>query len=315
MIFIENILENSYRESKLVLTIGSFDGVHLGHQEIVKLVVKLAKQKKCRSAVVILRPHPRQFFFPDIPLNTLTSENSQQNLMALLGIELIGILPFNKDVAFIEAEDFVLNVLLKFADIDTIVIGHNFRFGRDAKGDFELLSRLGKKHGFEVVQVPPLIIQGERVSSSLIRELVLEGEMEKIPTFLGRRYSIVGKVVMGRGMGRVLGFPTANIIPFNTAIPPHGVYIAESVLDDGSAYPSAVNIGIAPTIRKSDFAIESYLLNFNGDLLGKVVEVIFHKRIRPEKKFSNKEELIDAIKQDVGLVEDYFSKFSSKSKT
>ncbi|MCX8064096.1 MAG: bifunctional riboflavin kinase/FAD synthetase [Candidatus Hydrogenedentes bacterium] len=306
MIFIENVLGLSYKDSRVVLTIGSFDGVHLGHQEIIRTVVELAKQKNCKSCVIILRPHPRQYFFPGIPLNTLTSEKAQINLMTSLGVEIVGILPFDGNVASIEPENFVLHVLMRFAEIDTIVVGHDFRFGKGAKGDFKLLSKLAEKCSFDVVQVPPLVIQGERVSSSLIRELVLEGEMEEIPIFLGREYSIIGKVVKGKGIGKVLGFPTANIIPLNTAIPPHGVYVAKSILEDGSKYPSAVNIGIAPTIRKSDFAIESHLINFEGDLLNKEVEVIFYKRIRPEKKFSNKDELIKAIEQDVEIVKSYF---------
>ncbi len=315
MILIPDILVERYTQDKLVLTIGSFDGVHLGHQKIIKSIVELSKKHNCKSCVLVLRPHPRQYFFPDIPINTLTSEKTQEKLFELLGVDITGVLPFNQSVANIEPENFVKDILLKFANIRTIVIGHDFRFGKGARGDFELLLKLGASYGFEVVQMPPLIIQGERVSSSLIRELVLEGEMEKIPVFLGREYSITGRVIKGRGIGRILGFPTANILPFNSAIPPHGVYVAESILEDGTIFPSAINIGIAPTIRVSDFAIESYLLGFDGELINKTIEVVFYKRLRPEKKFSSRDELIQAIKKDVELVESYFKYKASKNKT
>jgi riboflavin kinase/FMN adenylyltransferase len=185
------------------------------------------------------------------------------------------------------------------------IVGHDFAFGKDARGNFEYLEQVAPQYGLEVRQVPPVIIQGERVSSTLIRERVLQGELENVELFLGRKYSIVGTVTTGRGMGSKLGFPTANVEPHNSAVPAHGVYVAEALLD-GQRYRAAVNIGIAPTIRHEDIMIEAHLLDFSGDIVGKRIEIVFHKRLRPEKKYATLDELIAAIAEDVAEVRSFF---------
>ncbi|MGC8738779.1 MAG: bifunctional riboflavin kinase/FAD synthetase [Candidatus Hydrogenedens sp.] len=307
MIIIEDIRKTKIKDNNVVLTIGSFDGVHLGHLEILKEVVSLAHINNGTPCVMVLRPHPRTYFSPTIPLKILTSDEKQQSLFSQNGIEITTILPFNQETANLSAEEFITKILLNFEHLYAVVVGHDFRFGKNAEGDFNLLKRYGKKYEFKVKQIPPLIIQGERVSSSLIRELVLDGEMGKIIDFLGRRYSLSGRVIKGRGIGQQLGFPTANIVPFHSAIPPHGVYSAECVLEDGRIFPSAVNIGIAPTIRQEDFAIEAHIIDFNEEILNKKIEIVFHKHIRPEKKFASREELIQAIREDVENIRQYFS--------
>ncbi|MGC8846285.1 MAG: bifunctional riboflavin kinase/FAD synthetase [Candidatus Hydrogenedens sp.] len=307
MRIIEDIRKTKIKDNNVVLTIGSFDGVHLGHLEILKEVVSLAHINNGTPCVMVLRPHPRTYFSPTIPLKILTSDEKQQSLFSQNGIEITTILPFNQETANLSAEEFITKILLNFEHLYAVVVGHDFRFGKNAEGDFNLLKRYGKKYEFKVKQIPPLIIQGERVSSSLIRELVLDGEMGKIIDFLGRRYSLSGRVIKGRGIGQQLGFPTANIVPFHSAIPPHGVYSAECVLEDGRIFPSAVNIGIAPTIRQEDFAIEAHIIDFNEEILNKKIEIVFHKHIRPEKKFASREELIQAIREDVENIRQYFS--------
>lgn len=306
MRIVKDIRKIKIKDKNIVLTIGSFDGVHLGHIEILKEVVSLSNSVDGTPCVMVLRPHPRTYFSPDIPLNILTCDEKQESLFKQNGIKITTILPFNKQTANLSPEEFVENILYNFEQIYAVVVGHDFRFGKNAEGDFELLKKYGKNYGFKVKQIPPLIIHGERVSSSLIRELVLEGEMEKIVNFLGRRYSLMGQVVRGRGIGRQLGFPTANILPFHNAVPPHGVYSAECVLEDGRIFPSAVNIGIAPTIRQQDFAVEAHIINFNEEILNQKMEIVFHKHIRPEKKFSSREELINAIREDVEQIRKYF---------
>ncbi|HOV34275.1 MAG TPA: bifunctional riboflavin kinase/FAD synthetase [Candidatus Hydrogenedens sp.] len=309
MKLVKDIQETKISDKNLVLTIGSFDGVHLGHVEILKEVVSLANSHKGTPCVMVLRPHPRTYFSPDAPLNILTCEEKQQSLFKEIGVKITAILPFNQETANLSPEQFITKILLNFEGLRFILVGHDFRFGKGAKGDFKLLKDFGKKYKFEVKQFPPLIIQGERVSSSLIRELVLEGEMEKVVQFLGRRYSILGRVIPGRGIGKQLGFPTANILPFHNAIPPHGVYSAECILEDGRVLPTAVNIGIAPTIRQQDFAIEAHILDFDEQILGQNVELIFHKHLRPEKKFSSREELIHAIGEDINTIKQYFDEY------
>jgi riboflavin kinase/FMN adenylyltransferase len=157
----------------------------------------------------------------------------------------------------------------------------------------------------EVCQIDPLFVGGQCVSSTIIRERILQGEMESVEGLLGRRYAIEGEVVTGRGIGNQLGFPTANVAPHNSAVPAHGVYAAETVVD-GHPWMAAVNVGIAPTIRQEQMTIEAHLLDFHGNLVGRVIEIVFHKRLRPEKKFSSLDELIAAIAEDVAVVREHF---------
>ncbi|MBI3192584.1 MAG: bifunctional riboflavin kinase/FMN adenylyltransferase, partial [Pedosphaera parvula] len=180
-----------------------------------------------------------------------------------------------------------------------------FAFGKDAAGNHTYLEAMAPRLGFAIEQVPPLVVEGERVSSTLIREYILQGDLDHVERFLGRKYSIVGEVKRGRGMGAKLGYPTANIEPGNYAVPVHGVYIAEALLD-GNRYQAAVNIGIAPTIRHEDIMVEAFLLGFNEDIVGKQLEVIFHRRLRPELKFNSLPDLIAAIGRDVEAVRAYF---------
>ncbi len=312
MKLIKDIRKTKVKEKNIVLTIGSFDGVHLGHIGILKEVVSLSKSVDGTPCVMVLRPHPRTYFSPDTPLNILTCDEKQESLFKQNGVKITTVLPFNKETANLSPEEFIIDVLHNFENLYAVVVGHDFRFGKNAEGDFNLLKKYGKTYNFKVKQIPPLVIQGERVSSSLIRELVLEGEMEKMVDFLGRRYSLMGQVVKGRGIGKQLGFPTANILPFHSAIPPHGVYSAECILEDGQILPSAVNIGIAPTIRQQDFAVEAHIINFHEEILNQKIEIVFHKHIRPEKKFSSKEELVQAIREDIKQIEYYFYKLHNE---
>lgn len=303
---IRNIFEVTVPDENVILTIGSFDGVHLGHQEIIRQVVEISRQEKGVAGVMVLRPHPRQYFFPDIPINILTCETKQEQIFQQLGVDMVLVLPFDFITANLEPDEFVRRLARQIPHLKHIVIGHDFRFGRGAKGDYKLLKRFGELFRFSVDQVPPLIIHGERVSSSLIRELILEGEVEKVVHFLGRQYSIVGKVERGKGMGKILGFPTANVNPYHNTIPAHGVYAGVCVLEDGRKYISAINVGIAPTIRNKDLTIEAHLIDFNEDILGQEVELIFYKHMRPEKKFSSRSELVEAIREDVEYVKHFF---------
>jgi len=180
------------------------------------------------------------------------------------------------------------------------------QFGKGARGDLEMLSAMGRAHGFDVEEIPPLIVESERVSSTLIRERVLQGDLDTVEALLGRKYSITGEVQRGRGIGAELGYPTANIKPNHSAVPAQGVYIATAIVD-GRRLPAAVNIGIAPTIRQEDLTIEAHILDFTAELAGEEIEIEFHKRIRPEKKFRNREELTAQIARDVQSVRDYFA--------
>lgn len=290
----------------LVLTVGSFDGVHLGHQRVIEELVTRARRASGTAAAMTLRPHPREFFAPSHAPNLLTSDKKKLELFERIGVDAVFILPFTQQVAYLEPRAYVETIIQRRCHAREMVVGHDFRFGKGAEGDYALLQELGRDFGFSVYQVPPLMLDGERVSSTAIRERLLEGDLDAAESFLGRKYSIAGEVVSGRGIGATLGFPTANILPHHTAIPAQGVYAAK-VLLDGVEYPAAVNIGIAPTIRHDETVIEAFLIDFDGNIRGTEIEVIFHQRLRPEKKFGSYDELIAAIHTDVKNIKSIFS--------
>ena len=290
---------------ELVLTIGSFDGVHLGHRRILDMVIARARELSGTPALMTLRPHPRHFFSPENAPNMICSEGKQEQLLAEAGVAVLYVLPFDAETARMTPETFVAEIIAARCHARRLVIGHDFCFGADASGDYEHLAALGPQYGFKVAQAPQLTVLGERVSSTAIRERILQGELDRIEPFLGRKYSIVGEVVQGRGIGVQLGFPTANVEPHHSAIPAHGVYAAE-VLLDGAAHIAAVNIGVAPTIRNEGRLIEAHLIDYAGDLVGKQVEIVFYKRLRPEKKFAGRDALIAGIAADVRFVREYF---------
>ncbi|MBI1321397.1 MAG: bifunctional riboflavin kinase/FAD synthetase [Candidatus Hydrogenedens sp.] len=289
----------------LVLTIGSFDGVHLGHRAIMARVQERARELGGTAGLMTLHPHPRQVFSPDNAPNVLTSLAQKRALLEAQGMDAFFVLPFNDTVAAFEAERFLEEIILGQCGARHLIVGHDFAFGRGARGNFDFLVEAAPRLGFEVEEVPPVILHGERVSSTLIRECILQGELDKAELFLGRKYAMEGEVVKGRGMGRQLGYPTANIKPWNKAVPANGVYAAEAIVDR-HRFVAAVNVGIAPTIRHEDITVEAFLLDFEGDLVRKEIEIVFHQRLRPEKKFDSLDALIAAIDDDVAQIRAYF---------
>jgi len=298
MTTIENVREVDRRFPRVILTVGSFDGVHRGHQRILAELVRTARGRNGTAAVMTMLPHPREFFSPERAPNLLTSHEKKLELMEAAGVDVVFVLPFDAEIAHIAPEAFVRDLICERCGTEELIVGHDFRFGRDAEGDYHLLVAMGQELNFRVSQVAPFIHDGERVSSTGIRERLLEGDLEGAEALLGRKYSVVGDVLRGRGIGVTLGFPTANIKPHHTAVPAQGVYAAE-VLLLGKLYPAAVNIGIAPTIAHDDTVIEAHLLDFHQEIRGGRIEVIFHKRLRTEKKFPSREALTSAIRKDV----------------
>ncbi len=305
MRIIEDVRCNDVILPHVVMTVGSFDGVHVGHRFILEEVVRAGRAAHGTAALLTMRPHPREYFSPDHAPNLLTSEAKKLKLLENAGLDAVFFLPFNSDVASLSPIAFIEEILAKRCHARRLLIGHDFCFGKDARGDYQLLIDEAPKHGFEVAQVPPVLVDGERVSSTLIRERILLGDLDKAERFLGRRYSIVGEVESGRGIGSKLGYPTANIKPHHSAVPAQGVYVAEALVN-GGRFAAAVNIGIAPTIRQEDLTIEAFLLDFHENVLHREIEIVFHKRLRPERKFSSYDALIAQIGKDVGEVRAYF---------
>jgi len=289
----------------LALTIGSFDGVHRGHQRILYELIAAARERHGAAAVMTMRPHPRELFTPDNAPNLLTSEKKKLALFEAAGVDAVLMLPFDWNVARMDRQEFLRDVICGNCRAEVLVVGHDFQFGSNALGDFDYLQSRNAEYGYEVRQVPPLMVNGERVSSTAIRERLLEGNLALAETFLGRKYSVLGEVIRGRGIGHTLGFPTANIRPYHTAAPAQGVY-AGKVLLGNQSYAAAVNIGIAPTIRHEDSVIEAHLLDFDQDIRGCEIEIVFHARLRPEKKFASREALMEGIQADVATIREYF---------
>ena len=281
------------------MTIGTFDGVHLGHRKVIGKTVEEAAEAGGTSMVITFDPHPRSILetYEYPPL--LTSTEHKIKLLEQLGIEKCTIIKFDRKFADISAEDFI-DLLQHKLDLKKIILGKHTRFGRDRRGNADLVSSLGRKNRFGVEVIEPVIVDNVIVSSTLIRKYVHAGELDQAAGFLGRKFSVLGTVTKGDTIGRRLGYPTANIDPHNEVIPPSGVYAVRVILEE-IYYIGILNIGYRPTIKntgKVGQAIEAHIFDFHRMIYGKEIEVIFEQKIREEKRFGDTSELIEQIKQD-----------------
>jgi len=306
------IFEDSNRFSQLqescVATIGKFDGVHLGHQLILDQLNQKAEQFDLPSLVIVVEPHPEEFFASDArscPAR-LTILKEKLELLDSFGIDFVFLLKFDKALSELSAQAYIADILVKGLGVKSFIVGNDFRFGHQRKGDFSLLQEAGEQFGFEVVETAAYERNGHRISSTFIREQLANADFTLVEQLLGRPYSIKGEVVQGAQLGADLGFPTCNINPQRLRIPLHGVYACEVRLVDRYR-PAAVNIGYRPTVTESGEALlEAHILDFNEDLYGKTIEVIFRQKIREELKFSGLDELKSQISADVEQVREIF---------
>lgn len=284
------------RES--LLTIGAFDGVHRGHQHLIRNLVHRARQTERLAAVLTFYPHPRTVLMPSRPFQYLTSPGEKAALFERLGLDLAAIVPFTLEMASTSAQGFLAEVQERF-QMQELWVGRDFTLGRNREGDVAELRRLGLTMGFEVRVVDPLTWGGEVISSSRIRHLLHEGQVREAARLLGRPYAISGRVVEGARRGKGLGFPTANIqvLP-ERLVPARGVYATFSWVGD-ERHPSVTNIGTCPTFGDGDFRLESFLLEYEGDLYGFDLVVEFVARLRDERRFPGPEALSSQVAQDV----------------
>jgi riboflavin kinase/FMN adenylyltransferase len=281
-----------------VLTLGNFDGVHLGHQAIFRMLIKRAREKNGTSIVFTFVPHPMKVISPEKAPKLLTNYKEKIELIKKSGVDVVICINFTKEFAEISAEDFVKNVLCKRIKPKEIIIGSNYLFGKGRKGSPELLKELGKECGFTVTIIEEIKIDNVMVSSSIIRKIISEGKVDEAPKYLGRLYSVEGIVIEGTKRGkRLLNVPTANLSTINELLPRDGVY-AVKVDVGGKIFGGAANIGYNPTFNGSKFSFETHILDFDGNLLGKTIRVYFVKRIRDEIKFATAEELAEQLKKD-----------------
>ena len=304
-----NIHRNHPHLIESIITIGSFDGLHLGHQYLIWEVKKLAEKSKLPFYLISFEPHPRLVLQNNGDFKLLQTWEEKISQLEKLGIENLIALPFTRELSLKSAEEFILEYILKPLKPKIIVLGYDHKFGRDRQGSKDTFLALKEKLNldFEVIQLQEYMNQRSQISSSIIRQHIQKGQIENANELLGYNYSITGKVVEGKKLGRTLGFPTANILPNENhkLIPAIGVYHT-SIEIEGVSYKSATSIGLNPTVENIDIPkIETYILDFNEEIYGREVTLKFHHYIRGEEKYNTIEELKSAIEKDVMKIQDF----------
>lgn len=291
-----------------VLAIGNFDGIHLGHQEILRSAVARAQAIGAVSTALTFDPSPRKVLRPDSAPLRLSTNAQRMDWFNALGLEAAVILPFTLELARLSPEEFVEQILVRDLHIKTVLVGEDFHFGHKQAGNVKLLKELGTKNGFEVVIIPPVQYRGEIVSSTIIRREVAEGDVSHAGRLLGRPFALTGEVVSGTGTGRKFTFPTLNLAAEQELLPARGVYITRTFFDSETcSRRSVTNIGVRPTFNGSALSVETHLLDFQGTNTPNRIEVRFWKRLREEKKFTGPDELRTQIARDIATANKFFS--------
>lgn len=283
---------------RMVVTIGNFDGIHRGHQELFARMVKSARATAATAAVLTFDPHPYEVLRPESTPQLITTTEEKIRLIGLTGADILIIQPFTLEFSRLSARDFLTNLLIPYLRPTKIIVGQNFRFGRDKGGGTNYLQEASRLYHFEVDVVPSIRESDATLSSSSIRSAIVDGDVEKAKCYLGRPYSISGHVVKGDNRGHRLGFPTANLETQSHLIPADGVYACLAHVRD-RFYSAVINIGLRPTFQTNKRTIEVHMLDFSGDLYGTDLELLFFSRIRPEKRFSSADELKAQISLDI----------------
>lgn len=288
-------------EFDTVVTIGNFDGVHKGHQVLIEKTATYAKARGIKSAVFTFLNHPINYFVLE-KVKNIFDEKEKERLIEGFGIDYLIDIPFDKAMTQISAEQFIVKILKDKIHAKKIVVGHDFTFARNKEGTVDVLREIGHEYGIEVEIVQPIKINGIRVSSTFIRELISEGRVDEIPQYLGTPYVIEGEIIHGKANGRKMGYPTANISLKDQIInPKNGIY-ASRVIIDGKKYFGATNVGMNPTVNGKYLSIETNILDFDEDIYGKRVRIEFLEKIRDEKKFESLDELRKQLDLDTGFV-------------
>jgi riboflavin kinase/FMN adenylyltransferase len=298
--------ENAEIARPTVLTLGVFDGLHLGHQLIMKTVVERARTIGVMPTVITFEPHPRAVLHPESAPPLLQTFDQKIEALGVLGIEQTIIIHFDRAFSEIRAEEFLREVVVDRLEAKEVYLGRGFFFGHKREGNIDLLRKVSATLGFFADEVPEVRLRGKRIGSTRIRELLLEGRVNLARRMLGRPYGVEGPVVRGAQRGAQIGFPTANIQPHNRVIPRGGVYVTATLIE-GQWRRSVTNIGTRPTFDDHrGTSLETHVMNWSGNLYGDVVRVRFLHRLRDEKKFGSVDELKRQIESDVVRVHDYF---------
>ena len=291
-----------------VATIGNFDGVHLGHQAVLTQLAMKADMLNLPAVVITFEPQPFEYFVPEKAPARLSRFREKVEALRAYSIQKLCVLRFNRQLAEMQAETFIQKLLVEGLNVRYLVVGDDFRFGKDRQGDFALLQQVGKQHGFQVVNMHTFAIDDMRVSSTRIREALQEGDLAVAEKLLGRPYRMSGRVAHGDKRGRKMGYPTANIHLHRAKVPLNGVYAVQLYGIDEEPVNGVANIGVRPTISGSDKALlEVHLFDFKRDIYGEHVQVYFLKKLREEQKFASLEQLIEQIHIDSAQAKSFFS--------
>ena len=300
--------DNAAVQRPTVLTLGVFDGLHLGHQLIVQTVVERARAIGAVPTVITFDPHPRAVLHPESAPPLLQTLDQKVEGFGVLGIEQTIVIRFTPEFSQLRAEDFLRDVVKERLQAKEVYLGCGFAFGHEREGNIELLRRVSAELDFVADEVPEVRVRGQRVSSSKVRRLLSAGKVNLARRLLGRPYGLEGMVERGSERGHTLGFPTANVRPRNRVIPRNGVYVTGALIE-GQWRRSVTNVGVRPTFESAaEPSVETFVLNWSGDLYGNVVRVRFLHRLRDEKKFGSIDALKAQIERDVGRAQSYFDR-------
>jgi riboflavin kinase / FMN adenylyltransferase len=294
-----------------VVTVGTFDGIHLGHKEIIRELKIRSKNISGRSVLITFDPHPREVVGRG-PTKLLTTIDERLEIFNKSGIDLVFVINFTFEFSRLPYDQFYSDYIYNKIGVDEVIVGHDHMFGRDREANIDKLKELGKQLGFKVDQIPPVVIDGELICSSKIRDILLRGDVSKAENFLGHPYSLNGRVVSGEGRGKIIGFPTANVEPIfeKKLVPAEGVYFVSVIIQDRKHY-GMLNIGVRPTFQTSSHrVIEVNIFDFASEIYDKEVTILFHKRIRSEKKFASKEDLTQQLILDKQICENYINQIN-----
>lgn len=300
MEILRSIAELDNLHGPLFLAIGVFDGVHRGHQAVISTSARHAQLENGTPVVVTFDPHPMKVLRPDDAPHLLTATPHKIALIRDLGVRHLLVIKFDKTFAATAPEDFVQQLVMHSKPLREICVGHEWSFGKDRRGNLNLLKKLGEQFHFDVVGIPPVKVNGTVVSSTAVRQAVEKGDFATAAAMLGREYTILGTVKGGDKLGKKLGYPTANLSAHSEQFPPNGVYLAEARIDRTLSH-GVVNLGYRPTVSKgnSERILEIHLLDFDRDIYGSDLEVRFIRYLRQEKKFENIDALVRQIEADV----------------
>lgn len=293
--------------TKTGVALGSFDGVHMGHQTLIVNLVELCKRNHLKSIVYTFKNHPRSLTATQGAPQRIISDQKKFNLLKELGVDYIVFIEFDDYQRKLNPEGFIKQILKEKLNMSYGVVGFDYRFAYRAQGDTTLLKQLEQKYNYQTMVIKAIKIQDEVISSTGIRKFIGEGNIGKANLFLGRNYSIIGTVVRGKGLGKKFGFPTANIsIDDQLVLPDPGVYITKCIVDR-CIYFSITNVGYNPTIGNNPMGVETHIFDFNGDIYGKEIEIIFLQKARAEKKYSNTKDLVEQVNEDILSAKKFFS--------